>query len=408
MPETIKRKLRYTSWPIVIAVFALLAMGVTTIRALEAGGAAMPARTLFKQVLFSCVGATVFWAATFVPYRRWGRLAYPMFALTIPLLVVVFFLPAINASHRWINLTLFKVQPSELAKLTYVIMLAWYLQYRSNYRRFGGLIVPFVLTFVPMALILFEPDLGTSMIFLPTLYVMLFVAGAKLKHLLGIVAVATVLVLLPVPHKPAPERARDISQLAYGKIGDYLIVPAPVAKMPSHQISRIRGWLRQEDASFTGDEVYQLRRAKMTLGAGGLTGRSSWNDDKDYYGAMKLPEEHTDFVFSVIGGQWGFMGGVFILSLYGIIFLFGLEIATATQDPFGRLLAVGVVALLFWQVVINVGMTMGVLPITGMTLPLVSYGGSSMVVNCFGLGLLVNVGQRRPISLAPMPFEYDD
>ena len=408
MPETIKRKLRSTSWPIVIAVFALLAMGITTLRALEAGGATMPARTLFKQSVFTCIGVMAFWVATLVPYRRWGRLAYPMFALTIPLLVLVFFLPAVNASHRWINLRVFKVQPSELAKLTYIIMLAWYLQYRSNYRRFGGLIVPFVLTFVPMALILPEPDLGTSMVFLPTLYVMLFAAGAKLKHLLGIVAVATVLVMLPVPHKPPPSMAEPLSQLAYGSVGEYLIVPAPVAKMQYHQINRLRGWIRQEDEKYTGDEVYQLRRAKMTLGAGGLTGRGSWNDDKDYFGAVKLPEEHTDFVFSVIGGQWGFMGGVFILSLYGVIFLFGLEIATATQDPFGRLLAVGVVALLFWQVVINVGMTMGLLPITGMTLPLVSYGGSSLVVNCFGLGLLVNVGQRREISLAPMPFEYDD
>ena len=408
MPETIKRKLRSTSWPIVIALFALLAMGITTLRALEEGGATMPARTLFKQSVFTCIGVMAFWFATLVPYRRWGRLAYPMFALTIPLLVLVFFLPAVNASHRWINLRVFKVQPSELAKLTYIIMLAWYLQYRSNYRRFGGLIVPFVLTFVPMALILPEPDLGTSMVFLPTLYVMLFAAGAKLKHLLGIVAVATVLVMLPVPHKPPPSMTKPLSQLAYGSVGEYLIVPAPITKMQYHQINRLRGWIRQEDEKYTGDEVYQLRRAKMTLGAGGLTGRGSWNDDKDYYGAVKLPEEHTDFVFSVIGGQWGFMGGVFILSLYGVIFLFGLEIATATQDPFGRLLAVGVVALLFWQVVINVGMTMGLLPITGMTLPLVSYGGSSLVVNCFGLGLLVNVGQRREISLAPMPFEYDD
>jgi cell division protein FtsW (lipid II flippase) len=121
-----------------------------------------------------------------------------------------------------------------------------------------------------------------------------------------------------------------------------------------------------------------------------------------------LPDDHTDFIFSIVGGQWGFLGSAAVLFLYGVIFVFGVEIAVITYDPFGRLLAVGVLALLFSQIVINVGMTMGLMPITGMTLPLVSYGGSSLVVNCAALGLLVNVGQRRPILLSKRPFEHGD
>lgn len=122
----------------------------------------------------------------------------------------------------------------------------------------------------------------------------------------------------------------------------------------------------------------------------------------------QLPFEHTDFIFSVIGGRWGFLGCLVVLGMYAVILVFGIEIATITYDPFGRLLAVGVLGLLLSQIFINVGMAMGLMPITGMTLPLVSYGGTSIVVNCAALGLLVNVGQRRPILLAPHPFEYGE
>jgi cell division protein FtsW (lipid II flippase) len=144
----------------------------------------------------------------------------------------------------------------------------------------------------------------------------------------------------------------------------------------------------------------------MVIGAGRLRGYGDWNDGEMYF--QMLPEDHTDFIFSVVAGRWGFLGCLGALLLYGVIFLFGAEIAVITHDPFGRLLAVGVLALLFSQIVINVGMTMGLMPVTGMTLPLVSYGGSSLVMNCAALGLLVNVGQRRPILLAPKPFEHGE
>jgi rod shape determining protein RodA len=144
----------------------------------------------------------------------------------------------------------------------------------------------------------------------------------------------------------------------------------------------------------------------MVMGAGGATGRLDWNNAEAFF--RMLPADHTDFIFSVVGGQWGFAGCAAVLFLYAVIFLCGVEIATATNDAFGRLLAVGVLAMLFTQLVINVGMTMGLMPITGMTLPLVSYGGSSLLVNCAALGLLVNVGQRRPRLLSRRPFEFGD
>jgi len=431
MLETARRYLRYTSWPIIAAMLALITIGVLAVYVSESADPASVAMRGMtgRQIRFACVGLFGFLCITFVPYQRVGRLAYVLFAGTLVLLVALavarvighssFLLPAWRNSHRWISVGIFRLQPSELAKLTFIILLAWYLQYGDNYRRLRGLIVPFVLTLVPMALIFIQPDLGTSLLFLPTLYFMLFMAGAKMRHLLGIIVVATVLVLLPVPRKLTP-RARpggegmspaeiaDRKALAYWTIEwggtEYAVCPALLARMKHHQVRRIDGWLRQWDSGAARDKGFQLFLSKMVLGSGRLTG---WGNNKDADTLFeKLPEDPTDFIFSVIGGRWGLLGCLALLGLYGVIILFGVEIAVITYDPFARLLAVGVLGLLFSQVFINVGMTMGLMPITGMTLPFVSYGGSSLVVNCAALGLLVNVGQRRPILLGKRPFEH--
>jgi len=406
MPQIIiKKYLRYTSWPIIAAMTALLAIGITAIHV--AGGPAL------RQAIYAIVGLSAFAFATIVPYQRLGQAAYSLAIVTAGMLVLVLFLPPIKNAHRWIDLVIFRVQPSELAKLAYILTLAWYLRYRHSYRTLRGLIVPFALTFVPIALILPEPDLGTSLLFLPTLFIMLFVAGAKLRHLLCFVALGLVVLVLPLPLGTSSADPPSRRALAYATVTyrgrQYLIAPAPVALMSRHphQLDRINGWLNQsraEDEDFAAGVGYQLTRSKLVLASGCAFGRGDWNKSPAFFHA--LPERHNDFIFSVIAGQWGFAGSMAILFLYAVIFLFGLEIATVTKDPFGRLLAVGVLALLFAQIWINVGMTVGLVPITGMTLPLVSYGGSSLVVNCFALGLLVNVGQRRPILLAPPPFEY--
>jgi len=365
---------------------------------------------------FAITGLLVFVAVTVVPYKRIGRFAYPLFVVTLGLLVLVLQLPAIRNSRRWIDLKVVMFQPSELAKLSFIILLAWYLRYGDHFRKLTGLAIPFILTLVPLALILKEPDLGTSLLFLPTLYFMLFVAGAKLRHLLGIIAIGAVFVLMPIPKKASPawseNQLADRRYLAYASVdhagSEYLIAAAPLAFMENHQLDRVVGWLRQDDndPGITAGKGYQLHQSKIVLGSGKFWGSSDWQDADVYF--RMLPDDHTDFIFSVIAGQWGFAGCLVVLGLYGMILFFGVEIALQTYDAFGRLLAIGVLALLFSQMVINVGMTMGLMPITGMTLPFISYGGSSLVVNCAALGLLVNVGQRREILLSPRPFEYGE
>ena len=414
------RYLRYTVWPVILAMIALMAIGIWAISASERseaalhGGVAKMDHT-HRQIIHACAGMVVFVVATVIPYRTIGRMAYGLFGFTLLLLIaVLIFGKGRDNSRRWFDLGVFYFQPAEAAKIAYIVMLAWYLRFGDHYRRVTGLIVPFVLTFVPMALILREPDLGTCLLFLPTLYGMLFMAGARLRHLVAVVALATTLLLMPIPWRVPPGmntddlRTRRATAYTSFEVADveYLLMPAPMLVMKPYQAGRIEGWLRQGDESASLTHTYQLRLSKMTLGSGGTSGYRAWLEDHGFF--YRLPDDHTDFIFAIIGGLGGLAACLGILAIYGVILLFGTEIAMVTVDPFGRMLAVGVISLLGAQVFINIGMTMGLMPITGMTLPLISYGGSSLLINCAALGLLVNVALRRPRSLAPRPFEHGE
>jgi len=443
MLRSLRQYGRFFCWPILLAMVALLAVSVMSVHLAERADSA-PAGSAAKQLAFAVVGLVAFFVAASVHYQRVGQASYGLVVLTLALLCAVFAFRPVNGSQRWIPLPGgVKFQPSELAKLTLIVTLAWYLRYRDSYRRLVGLIVPFAITLIPLGLILAEPDLGTSLLLLPTLMVMLFMAGARVRHLLVILGLGALVVLTPTPRRvdPArfaeqrkrfavralgpvsfysvdtslPWRKQPVTPVAYcrfqfGSGGVYDLQPLSLWFMQrrspgSYQVKRIEGWLRQDDPRIRANIGYQQHRSMMILGSGRLSGRGTWRSAGAYF--SMLPDDHTDFIFSVIGGQWGFVGCASVLVLYGVIFLFGADVAASTRDPFGRLLAVGVLALLAAQIFINIGMTMGLTPITGMTLPLVSYGGSSLLINCAALGLLVNVGRHRPRSLAPPPFEFD-
>lgn len=406
---------RYTGVIIALAMCALMGVGVAAVHVSEQAEDATGFAA--RQLIFAGLGLGAFAICAAIPYPRFGRAAYPIFGLCLGLLLILAvarfthhnstLLPAIRGSHRWINLGVVNFQPSELTKLGYILLLAWYLRLGDHYRRLLGLIPPFLLTLIPMFLILIEPDLGTALLLLPTLYVMLFMAGAKLKHLLGIVAIGTVLVFLPVPQSLAgigPGERAERKANAYLVLDGTVVTALPLAIMEPHQLGRISGWLNQGSEETWQGKGFHLRQSKIVLGSGKFAGSGDW-DEAEYYFSL-LPDDHTDFIFSIIGGQWGFVGCLGVLMLYTLILLFGLEIAATTYDAFGRMLALGLVGLLAAQIFINVGMTMGLAPITGMTLPFISYGGSSLMVNCAAMGLLVNVGQRRPMLLSRRPFEH--
>jgi cell division protein FtsW (lipid II flippase) len=281
-------------------------------------------------------------------------------------------------------------------KLAYVLALAWYLRYRKNYRRFTGLMLPFVLSAIPLALILLEPDLGTVLLLIPVLFSMLFVAGARLRHLAVIVLIGIACVPLAWGQIKGYQRARVTAVLLQSPTLRQAVIDHPE---DYKQLAT-----RRQALEWAASSGYQLVHSKNAIGSGGFFGQG-WGDGV-YVNHTLLPDRHNDFIFSVVAHQWGLMGCLLVLGCYTAIVLAGIQIAASTTDPFGRLLAVGVVTLLAVQVLINVGMASGLMPITGMTLPFLSYGGSSLIISFLSLALLVSISQHRPFLLATRPFEF--
>ncbi len=393
------------------ATLSLVAIGIITIYSvghpLEQGQAAQNSELSSKwekQVQYAVIGFAAFAAINMVSYRRLGAASLWIYAATLVLLGVLLldkfidipFVPVINNTRRWLRIGtashFLQIQPSEFCKLSYVLALSWYLRYRSNYRNFSALIGPFILTILPMILILKEPDLGTVLLMMPVLFTMLFVAGAKVRHLLMIVLLAIL-----------------VSPLLWSKMDKYQRLRISSVMLQSK-------WLQEKAQHYPRLAVilvgttfspqkwennwgYHLIRSKYAVASGGITG----------YGFRKgpfvkynfLPERHNDFIFAVIAHQWGFLGCAAVLGLYVIVTVCGLEIAVQNTDPFARLLAIGIVATFVVEILVNVGMTVGLMPITGLTLPFVSHGGSSLVVSMASVGLLNNIGRSWRFTVAP-------
>lgn len=364
-------------WTLVAALGVLMAAGLAGIdRGDELSGGG---EFFGRQVVWIVLSVPAMFAATLVPYRVLRRFSIPLFGLSLVLLGVVYLMPARNGAHRWIPLGVMHFQPSELAKLAFVMALSHYLMYRRNYRRLPGLLVPFGLTLVPVGLILREPDLGTSLVFLPVLFAMLFAAGARPRHL----ALITML--------------------------GAMLLPALWMAMSAEQKSRIVTLFVQRDGRpMPKGDGYHLFQSKRVLALGGVWGSELAVELADDPAAHRLPAARTDFVFCLVGERFGLVGCTAALILYAVLFARGLRIAAATREPYGRLLAVGIVAVLATQTTINAGMTVGLMPITGMTLPLMSYGGSSLLSTCVALGLLINVGMRPGYEMTPEPFRFGD
>ena len=411
----LKGRLIFVRLCLLAAAVALVAVGIATIysvghpaelsQAGQTGEIAKMAGYWKKQLVFGGIAMVGFIVVNLVSYRRLGPLSYWMYAFVLLLLGVLLFsryiapisfVPEIKGVHRWIRIgtssRYLQLQPSELCKLVYVLALAWYLRYRSNYRSFKALIGPFILTLLPMVLIFAEPDLRTVLLMMPILFTMLFVAGAKVKHLLIIVLIA--LLVSPVLWlKMRPYQRTRIS---------CVLLQSSWIREKAQQyplIGRVLVGSNFSDKQWKNDWGYNLIRSKFAVASGGTTGYGFRQGPFVKYNF--LPERHNDFIFAIIAHQWGFWGCLAVLGLYVIVGACGLEIAAHNTDPYGRLIAVGIVATFTVEVIVNVSMTMGLMPITGLTLPFVSYGGSSLLVSTASVGLLNNVGRFRPFTVAP-------
>lgn len=363
--ETIQRLLARLPWSVAAAGAGLVWLGILGIARSEelAGGAPHYAHL---QVGWACVGGFLIFLSLWLDYRRVARYASWLFAGAVTLLIAVYFMPAVHGTHRWIRLAGINLQPSELAKVAYVLAMARWLSDRSRQGHFRELLGPLALTVFPMLLVLREPDLGTALVFLPVLLVMLFAAGTPLRQLAGLA------------------------------LCGLLCLPVLWSQMSREQRSRVTALFAQNlPSEAPSDDGYHLHQAKQLLALGGAWGSLLAGEPVDDPAAYRLPEDHTDFVFIVLCERFGWCGAAAVLGLLLVICWRGLTIAGRTHDPFGRLAAVGVVALFAVQGLINTAMTVGLLPVTGLSLPLVSYGGSGLAAHSLALGILLNIGAHR-------------
>jgi len=380
----------------------------------EAGNADEPiphkyAEMWKKQLVFVAAGLFCLIFVNLFNYQRLGPISYLLYTIILIMLALLLVdkfinLPFVHERYgirRWFKLGFgFMIQPSEFCKVVYILALAWYLRFRSNYRKFYGLIGPFALTLLAMVLIILEPDLGTVILMMPILFSMLFVAGAKVKHLLIILCMGLAISPVLWNFMKGYQRMRIASILLQNdKIFKFTEAHPKLAEILVEKQENLRTWERNEG--------YQLLQSKQAIASGGLKGYGFAKGPYLQMSYIHLPEPHNDMIFATIAHQFGFFGCAGVLILYVIIIACAIELAWLNTDPFGRLVAVGIATMFAVQVIVNVGMTLGLMPITGLTLPLVSYGGSSLLVNLIAIGLVNNIGKHRPFSVAKKPFEFD-
>ena len=349
-----------------ILLIAILLMLVLGLFVLYSASREYSSQTIvLRQIFWIVFGLVVLFGILRIDYQKFINISYLLYGINLLFLILVLFVGKTKGgSHRWIDLGIFNIQPSELAKITIVLTISSYIGSRRNSIRDIRTMVGVFLLMIPFFfLILIEPDLGGALILLPIVFAMLYIGGAQLKHLLGVV-------LLGLGSLP----------ILWTFLRDY-------------QKQRLFVFLNPNiDPLGSG---YTIIQSKIAVGSGGLFGKGWLSGTQNQLNF--LPERHTDFIFSVVGEEWGFIGAMFIILLYAVIILRAVKIISSTPDAQGKLVATGFIALFAAQVIINIGMTIGFSPIVGLTLPLVSYGGSSLVITMVSMAFLLNISMRRSL-----------
>lgn len=362
-----RRLVENFDWYIIWALLAIVAIGLLSVySALYPQIVAHPTRNLFlKQILWLSIGFVVMFCSLLVDYQQFKLLSVWIYLGVVLLLLVVLVAGRdVNGSRRWLEIAGFQFQPSEFMKVVIVIQLATYFssQEISPYPAFRQLILPVIMVIVPVLLILAEPDLGTAISVLAVSTTMIIFMGVRWRYIFGMV-----LGVLP------------------------LIYPVWEHVLKPYQKRRVLILLRPDlDPLGAG---YHIRQSKIAIGSGMLWGKGflKGTQNKLHF----LPEKHTDFIFSVWAEEWGFVGCFVLLALFAALVVLALRVARRSKDRYGSLLVVGMTSLVMWQSLINIGMVIGVLPVVGITLPFVSYGGSSVITLCFAIGIIENVSMRR-------------
>ncbi len=369
-----RRYWRNLDWPLILAVLCLIAVGMVVIYSasysqLVAAGLS-PFYYVGRQALAFGLGTLLAVVVILFDYRAWKRWSKLAYLGTVLLLVgVLVFGNRIFGSQRWMRFGPLSLQPSELAKVALVLALAKLFEKEENAQTLRGVLQAALLTVIPMGLILIQPDLGTAVIFVGLFFTMWYVGNAPLKSLL---LTALILILAAV-----------------------LVIVASlqgwVSIIKPYQLTRILVFLDPyADRDGAGWNVIQ---SIIAIGSGGFFGKGILGGTQS--SLHFLPANHTDFVFSVIAEEFGFLGALFVLGLFVVLIWRGLHIAAVAKDTYGTLLAAGATSIFFFHLIINVGMALGMMPVTGLPLPFITAGGSTMIISLIAVGIILNVGLRR-------------
>ncbi|HUU53327.1 MAG TPA: rod shape-determining protein RodA [Armatimonadota bacterium] len=382
------RLLKRLDWTLLLGVLALCAYGLVMVysatRSPEMTGFAPPSSFAQKQAIWMLLGLVVFALTLVFDYERIAQWHLPLYLASLLLLVAVLIVgQAPTGAVSWIALGSFRLQPSEFAKIAVILSLAALLSRRIDAIGELRVVLPSLLVpALPVVLVLMQPDFGTALVIVAIWFGAVYLAGAKVRHLWAVLAAGLLLFTL----------MWNLDRLPLDRVGAKpLARVAAKAALRDYQKRRLTIFLNpQADPLGAG---YHIIQSRVAIGAGKLFGRGLFRGTQSRL--RFIPERHTDFIFSVVGEELGLVGAGILLFLYLFVFWRGLRIAIRARDPLGSLLAAGAISMLIFHTVVNIGMSVNVMPITGLPLPFVSYGGSNLVASFMAFGLLQNVHMRR-------------
>jgi rod shape determining protein RodA len=391
-----------------------------------------------KQIIWVILGLSLMFILSVINYQLIGYYAVYIYAGGIILLVLtLLFAAPIKNARRWLDFGLINVQPSELIKLAFIIILGKYIDLRGrDIRNFRELLFTSLIFFIPFALILLQPDLGSGLSLIPIYLIMLFVGGADNTHLASIVAIGIITLMIPMIttyrdmvgltagdpgfliHFIAEPKNVIITGLVFTvismalysvkfflnlKILRRIYIPTTVVSLGftlSFFVAKyFKPYQKKRLLTFFNPELdplgsaYNIIQSKIAVGSGGFFGKGFLKGTQNQLGF--LPEKSTDFIFSVLAEEWGFLGTIVVLILFLAIIVKGIKIAYESKDLYGSLLAAGITSLIFYHVIVNIGMSMGIMPVTGLLLPFISYGGSNLIISLIAIGILLNIRMKK-------------
>ena len=343
-----------------------------------------------KQLIYAGIGIIFYFLTALFNYRKLIRWSGWIYSLAIFLLILVFLFPEVNGAHRWISIYGLTIQPSEFSKLAVIIMLSAFASAPDrDLDAKKTFFISLLIIIFPLVLIIVEPDLSSALILLPATLTILLYAGIQRKLLTitsGLLLVFTVLICLWIKYEIPNQKSISTSQTIF-------LPEFPL--MESYQKERIKVFLSDEYAS--SDSGWNKLQAQVAVGSGGLRGKGYLEGTQNMLGFLPRTVAPTDFIFCVIAEETGFIGSLIILFLYTILIARCLRTSWRAIDEFGRTMALGLSVLFFSHIFVNIAMTIGLLPITGLPLPLMSYGGSFIISTLLGLGLIQSIYQRREL-----------